>query len=71
MAKETPKEYIAYLEERRDEIRAQLKVHSSYKALEAQGRDAARTEFTDPAKLKDELREVMAELQTAYLAQGT
>ena len=67
MAKITPAENITILEDRVAEIRAQLSQHSSYKALEAQGRDSARTEFTDPAKLKDELREVQAELQTAYM----
>lgn len=71
MAKETTAEFITYLEDRRDEIRASLKKHSSFKSLEAQGSSGARTEFTDPAKLKNELREVMAELQTAYLAGGS
>lgn len=71
MARETEDEYIAYLVEQRDMIRAQLNKHSSFKSMEAQGSSGAKTEFTDPAKLREALRAVNTELQAAYMHQGS
>ncbi len=70
MARRTLTETIQKLELRRDEIENKLSAHESYKALQAQGNQGARTEFTDPVKLEESLDKINNKLATLYRQKG-
>lgn len=66
MARRTLTERITKLEARRDSIETKLEKHESYKSLKGQGTEGAETDFTDPTKLNNLLREVEDKLADLY-----
>ena len=70
MARRTLQQEIDALETRRDNLETKLAEHESYKSIEGQGSQGAKTEFTDPLKLQEMLDKVNAKLATLYRSKG-
>lgn len=70
MARETISDQIAELESQRDALRKQLSSNLNIKSLEGTGTAGAKTEFTDPLKIKRLYKEVVAELANLYRYKG-
>ena len=70
MARESITDQIAELETQRDSLRQQLKSNLNIKTLEGQGNQGAKTEFTDPLKIRTLFKEVQAELSNLYRYKG-
>lgn len=70
MARRTITDQITILEAERDAIEASLEKTRALKAIESQGTQGARTEFTDPARLWDRLTIIENKLETLYRKKG-
>lgn len=70
MARRTPLETIAYYEKRRDSLQDKIEENEAFKAIQAQGNQGSRAEFTDPLKLEESLEKINNKLAVEYRKQG-